>query len=375
MLNIGGTAWLAFSAIALMTRIIYIGTVLTLGLYLISLIQQGLITSIMGASLIITYINGTREVLKVGRKIRKFLKSVTRVKDLFSFICSFGNQTFPVLEETPTSEDITVKPACSQDREYISLDATRIHFNYEHEEPLFKGHSLHLDVSCSTIYKLYGIIGPSGVGKTTFLSILGGQIKPIKGSVLLQGIDIYNITDVQRRQLIAMQGQVASSMRGSLKDNLLFGLPFQKDIYDDETLIQTLQDVGLWHIFKDKGGLKTYVGESGLTMSGGQRQRLNFANLYLRSRYFKPYLILIDEPTSSLDQISEQAITRMIKELSKTSLTLVIAHRLKTVEDAQGIIDFSLIDGHQKIMVYSKEELAQHSPYYTKLIKGEATFD
>ena len=86
-------------------------------------------------------------------------------------------------------------------------------------------------------------------------------------------------------------------------------------------------------------------------------------------------LILIDEPTSSLDEVSEQAITRMISHLAENALTLVIAHRLKTLHDAVGILDFSLLEAEKEIRFYTRSELEQKSTYYRHLIQGTITID
>ena len=86
-------------------------------------------------------------------------------------------------------------------------------------------------------------------------------------------------------------------------------------------------------------------------------------------------LILIDEPTSSLDEISEKAITQMISELAKTAVTFVIAHRIKTLEDAVGILDFSLLPGEKDMRFYSKTELQARSTYYEKLLQGEYSIE
>ncbi len=150
---------------------------------------------------------------------------------------------------------------------------------------------------------------------------------------------------------------------------------FESGIVFVFTLIEILQKVGLWEIFAVKEGLETLIGEGGLNLSGGQRQRLNFAGLYLRAKYFEPSLILIDEPTSSLDEVSEHAVTKMILELAKDSLTFVIAHRLKTLDKASGILDFSLNTGEKQMKFYTASELANHSNYYQKLIKGEVELD
>lgn len=208
----------------------------------------------------------------------------------------------------------------------FSIQISKSSFNYNENTQVFNDHSLSLIVPKDQKNKLYGIIGPSGTGKTTLVSILGGQLNPQMGEVLIDGVNIYQVDDLVRRSLIAMQMQTATSLRGKLKYNVLFGLPDKEGepIYNDEYLIEILGKVGLWSLFKEKDGLDTLIGEGGLNLSGGQRQRLNFAGLFLRAKYFKPHLILIDEPTSSLDEISERAITDMIIDLSSDALTLVV---------------------------------------------------
>jgi ABC-type multidrug transport system fused ATPase/permease subunit len=238
---------------------------------------------------------------------------------------------------------------------------------------VFDAHSLKLETGKQDSY-LYGIIGPSGTGKSTLLSLLGGQLKPNQGNILIDGVDIYQVDDLKRRELIALQIQTSTSLRGKLRYNLLFGLPEDiKTSKSDQELIDLLERVGLWHLFDGKDGLDTLIGEGGVNLSGGQRQRLNFAGLYLRAKYYQPHLILIDEPTSSLDEISEAAITSMIQELATDSLTLVVAHRLKTLDQAVAILDTSLLTTSKKLSFMSREELTQNSQYYQDLQSGNAS--
>jgi ABC-type multidrug transport system fused ATPase/permease subunit len=264
----------------------------------------------------------------------------------------------------------------------LSVITNDLHFDYNEKTQVFEGHNLQLEIEESQANKLYGIIGPSGTGKTTLISILGGQLKPTKGNIFICGTDIYAVNDLVRRQLITMQMQTATSLRGELRYNMLFGLPEDVQtngvdgvVYDDDYLIEVLQKVGLWNLFKDKDGLQTLIGEGGLNLSGGQRQRLNFAGLYLRAKHFKAKLILIDEPTSSLDEISEKAITGMIKELSGFALTLVVAHRLKTLDEAVAILDSSLITSSKEMKFYTRTELLKNSQYYRDLMEGKAQLD
>jgi len=259
-----------------------------------------------------------------------------------------------------------------------SIHSTDLSFNYNTKTEVFNNHSINLEVDSSQERKLYGIIGPSGTGKTTLVSILGGQLKPTTGQITICGTDIYAVNDLVRRSLITMQMQTATSLRGKLRYNMLFGLPEEvktSETYSDDYLIEILKMVGLWNLFKDKDQLNTLIGEGGINLSGGQRQRLNFAGLYLRSKHFQPKIILIDEPTSSLDEVSERAITQMILEMSGWSLTLVVAHRLKTLDEATAILDTSLVDSQKSLNFYTREELTQSSAYYQDLMAGKALLD
>ena len=186
---------------------------------------------------------------------------------------------------------------------------------------------------------------------------------------MINGYDIYALSDSERRQLIALQGQASTSLHETLHYNLTFGLPVEHG-YSNEDLISLLESVGLWGLFKEKQGLQTLVGEGGTTLSGGQRQRLNFANLYLRAKTYKPAVILIDEPTSSPDEISEQKVTELINQLAQTSLTLVIAHRLKTLDSAEKITDFCMLAESNNLEFYTHDELHDKSTYYQQLLSG-----
>jgi len=360
------TAWITFNFMTMLTKFLYL---ISVGLIAHHLLNSSSISAAMGVSLILIYIRGTYETIKIGRRIRVLLRSVTRIVDLFDFIEQFGLQTFPVL--TPTANH-TQQIAAARTENLLDIELKNLNFNYNPKAKIFENHNLSLSIPKSQTNKLYGIIGPSGIGKTTLLSILGGQLKPTQGQVLINNLEVYGLDDLERRQLVALQGQIASSLKGTLRNSLLLGLP-EKVIYTDEELASILKEVGIWHIFEEKEGLETQIGEGGLNISGGQRQRLNFASLYLRSKYYHPLLILIDEPTSSLDEISEEAITKMINQLAQDAVTLVIAHRLKTIENATAIMDFSLIYEEKEMRFYDKDELTNKSLYFNKLVKGQVS--
>ncbi len=365
---IGGTQWIFFAFTTLVTRLGYAIGVLVLGFYVLSLVKSGAITLVEGVSFLGTYVAGSFRIMRIGERVQKMVQNIIRVDDLYTFIRGYGQQTFPVLKEDGPEFELPVRTA-------TSVQIHDLEFSYSKKAQIFDEHKLNLIVPHSQINKLYGVIGPSGVGKTTLISILGGQLRPTAGTVQINGVSMYEVNDDARRQLVAMQGQTASSLSGNVRDSLLLGLPKDRELFPDEDLIKILDRVGLWKIFMCKEGLYSFIGEAGLNLSIGQRQRLNFAALYLRTKYFEPELIMIDEPTSSLDPVSEQAITDMIDELARNSVTFVIAHRLHTLEKAVSILDVSLIGQDKQLVFYDRNTLHNKSAYYRRLMEGEEALE
>lgn len=356
--------WFAYAYLFAVLGILYIVSLFILAVLLVWQIKVQVMSAATALGLFLVYLQSSKEIVRFGRLLRKIIKTKTVIKDLFEFIPAFGQQHFPVLGE----QTIDIAKENS-----IVIDASNIYFDYG-KARLFDAHTFKLSCLQKEASKLYGIIGASGAGKTTLLSILGGQLKPIKGTILINDSDIYAVNDAVRSQIIALQGQIATSMRGTVKSNMLLGLP-ENHPYTDVELEKILERVGLLAILRQNDGLLTMLGEGGLNLSGGQRQRLNFAGLYLRAHYYKPLVVLIDEPTSSLDEISEAAITDMIEELAQSSLTLVVAHRLNTIKKAVGIIDLSLLQQEKEIKAYTTNELLKYSEYYQELVQGKIQLD
>ncbi len=352
--------WLAYAWTSRILSLLYTLSIILLLGYFVYRVYNNLTTLTFAIGLMLAYIQTTKPLIKILQPFRRYMRGYAAIKDLFEFMPHFGKQTIPVFE----GQELLIEK-----KKQNTLTAQDISFGYDAAK-IFNGHSLKIEPIIKQHDNLFGVIGPSGVGKTTLLSILGGQLKPLEGTVFINNIDIYNVTDKIRRQLIALQGQIATSVKGSVRYNLLFGLA-EDHGYTDEHLYEILRRVGLETILSEHQGLDTVLGEGALNISGGQRQRLNFAGLYLRAWFYKPALILIDEPTSSLDEISELAVTAMIRELSSFAITLVIAHRLKTLKDATGLIDLSLLSESKDIKVYTAEQLKKHSSYYQRLLEGK----
>jgi ATP-binding cassette subfamily B protein len=174
-------------------------------------------------------------------------------------------------------------------------------------------------------------VGRSGAGKTTLASLLLRFYRPVAGRILLDGVDIQALELGWLRQQIGLVLQEPIIFSGSLRDNIAYGRPGA----DTTEVIEASRAAGLHEFVMElPDGYDTQVGERGVRLSGGQRQRLSIARAFLKDA---PILIL-DEPTSNLDATTEQHIFESLDRLAKDRTTLVISHRLATVQRADRIV-------------------------------------
>lgn len=174
--------------------------------------------------------------------------------------------------------------------------------------------------------------GPSGAGKTTLVKLLVGLYKPETGAVLYNGIDGDQIDPDELRAQIGFVTQDTQLFSGTIRENLLFVRPDATDAECLDVLHRAAADSLL---ARASNGLDTLIGEGGVKVSGGEKQRLSIARALLR----KPKLLVFDEATSSLDSLTEEEITRTIREIGQRAdmMTILIAHRLSTIMHAERI--------------------------------------
>ncbi|MFA5991473.1 MAG: ABC transporter ATP-binding protein [Candidatus Doudnabacteria bacterium] len=175
-------------------------------------------------------------------------------------------------------------------------------------------------------------VGPSGSGKTTLVKLLVGLYLANSGKVLYNNLTADNIDLAELRAQIGLVTQDTQVFAGSIRDNLTF---VREGATDEELLLVLKQSAASSLMQRASEGLDTVIGEGGVKLSGGEKQRLSIARALLRN----PALLVFDEATSSLDSLTEQQITDTIKELSqnKNQITVLIAHRLSTVMHADRI--------------------------------------
>ncbi len=175
-------------------------------------------------------------------------------------------------------------------------------------------------------------VGPSGSGKTTLVKMLVGLYKPAEGAIFYNDKNANDIDLTELRQQLGFVTQDAQLFSGTIKDNLLFVKPNATD----EEINDVLQKSACQNLLiRAENGLNTTIGEGGIKVSDGEKQRLSIARALLR----KPRLLLFDEATSALDSITEEEITKTIRNISskKDQITVLIAHRLSTIMHADKI--------------------------------------
>jgi ATP-binding cassette, subfamily B, bacterial len=180
--------------------------------------------------------------------------------------------------------------------------------------------------------KTIAFVGPSGSGKTTLVKLLVGLYEPIEGSVLYNNVPHNQIDKNELRQRLGFVTQEAQLFSGSIKENLLFVKPDATD----QQIIEALNKSACQNLLsRAENGIDSLIGEGGIKISGGEKQRLSIARALIRN----PQLLVFDEATSALDSLTEEEISQTVRELSqsKSHLTILIAHRLSTIMHANTI--------------------------------------
>lgn len=231
------------------------------------------------------------------------------------------------------TELIDTKPQIIDRKDAIDVPALEgnivfknVTFGYEKHKPVLQG----IDLSI-TAGETVAFVGPSGAGKTTISSLIPRFYDIDGGAITIDGIDIRDMTKRSLRSQIGIVQQDVFLFTGTLRENIAYG---KLDATDEdiqraakmahlEQLIESLPD-----------GYETQVGERGLKLSGGQKQRIAIARMFLKN----PPILILDEATSALDTETEQVIQNALTELAKDRTTLVIAHRLATIRNADRIV-------------------------------------
>jgi len=321
---------------------------------------------------------GIGQLLVIFFGARMAISGTLSIADLVAFflyldsfytpVRSLGNSMEAVQESLAGFERIadilTVSPEISSpDDPHIFAEAIhgninfeKVQFNYNEDEPVLTDIDLHIPAG-NTV----ALVGPTGVGKTTLVSLVPRFYDVVDGSVSIDGVDVRKIQLDQLHESISMVLQDVFLFHGTIRENILFGRP---DATEEEVIRAAEIANASEFIDRMPHGYDTLIGERGVKLSGGQKQRLSIARAVLKD---SPILIL-DEATSSVDTETEMLIQQALDRLIKGRTTIIIAHRLSTVRNADHIV---ALEGAGIVESGTHEELLTKKGLYYKLYTAQ----
>ena len=212
-----------------------------------------------------------------------------------------------------------------------------------------------------TVGEVVALVGASGSGKTTLVSLVPRFYRPTQGTVTIDGIDIRSVDRSSLRRQIGIVSQETVLFDDLIRNNIAYGRPDATE----EQIIEAARAAYAWEFIERlPNGLDTFVGENGLKLSGGQRQRIAIARAILRD----PPILILDEATSALDSESEKLVQQALANLMKARTTLVIAHRLSTVQHADRLV---VMHRGRIEEIGTHAELLQKGGLYTRLYQTQ----
>lgn len=241
-----------------------------------------------------------------------------------------------------------------------SIKFNNVNFSYGEDRDILK--NLTLDIPKG---KKIALVGPSGGGKTTICHLIPNFYRIQSGQITIDGIDIYDCKLDSLRKNIGIVQQDVFLFNGTIKENILYG---KLDSTDEEVIIASKRANIYDYIMSLPDGFDTLIGERGVRLSGGQKQRLSIARVFLKN----PSILILDEATSALDNTTEILIQSALDELCKGRTTLVVAHRLSTIKNADEIV---VVANGEIIEKGTHEELMKSDGMYKELYSLQFRLD
>ena len=280
---------------------------------------------------------------------------ISPVNTLIRFMESFQNgvsgfERFVEILDTPVEQDNP--EAIEVARVEGNIEFKNVTYGYGDGDNVLKNVDLKIDKGMT-----YALVGPSGGGKTTICHLIPHFYDLREGQILIDGIDVNNITRESLRKNIGIVQQDVYLFNSSIKDNILYG---RLDATDQE-VVEAAKRANIHdYIMTLPEGYETVIGERGVKLSGGQKQRLCIARVFLKN----PPILILDEATSALDNATEIMIQQSLDELCQGRTTLVVAHRLSTIKNADCI---AVVSGGEVCEKGTHQELIDKNGIYAML--------
>lgn len=302
----------------------------------------------------------TGDVVLLSAYFGQLIGSVILLSSLAPFI-SKGLASVRSLGEVLESPDIEVN---SGKRKVSSVQG---HIEFKEVSLMYPGASTwalsQINVKAGP-GKVTALVGASGSGKSTFINLVIGFLRPSKGQVLLDNRNMSELDMREVRKFVSMVPQESVLFDGSVRDNVTYGI---SDVSESK-FIQALKDANAWEFVSQlPDGPHTIVGERGARISGGQKQRLAIARALIRN----PRILILDEATSALDSESENLIQQALAYLMKDRTTFVVAHRLSTIMRADEIV---VLDQGVLVERGTHTDLLAKNGVYSRLFSAQSSF-
>ena len=264
-----------------------------------------------------------------------------------------AGKVFEIIDE---KEDVLDSESAIEKEVEGNVAFEHVHFGYKVYNPVLK------DINFSVKKgEMIGIVGPSGVGKSTMINLIMRLYDVSNGQILIDGTDIRDISQHSLRSQIGVVLQETYLFDGTVWDNLIYAKP-------DATMEEVVQAAKIANahdfICKMPDGYQEYIGSRGYKLSGGEKQRIAIARAILRD----PKILILDEATASLDTETEKMIQEALKNLTRDRTTFAIAHRLSTLRNADRLI---VLDGGRIVEMGTHEELLRHKSVYYNLVMAQ----
>ena len=281
------------------------------------------------------------------------------VNTLISFMEQFQNgvagfeRFVEIMETKPETDSENAKAVSRLEGE---IEFKNVSSSYSDGKEVLKNISLSIGKG-----KTFALVGPSGGGKTTLCHLIPHFYKISEGDIFIDGHSLKNITTESLRQNIGIVQQDIYLFNSSIRENILYG----KLDASDEEVIEAAKRANIHdYIMSLENGYDTMIGERGVRLSGGQKQRLCIARVFLKN----PPILILDEATSALDNATEIQIQKSLDELSEGRTTIVVAHRLSTIKNADEI---AVVDNGEITEQGTHEQLLELNRTYAQLYRQQ----
>jgi ATP-binding cassette subfamily B protein/subfamily B ATP-binding cassette protein MsbA len=283
------------------------------------------------------------------------INQIHSVNHMLQHALAASERVFEVLDTTP---DVTDKPGvvAPTDRLEGAVRFAHVHFHYRPDVPVLREVTLSVNAG-----ERVALVGPSGAGKSTLLKLLMRFYDVKTGSVAIDGYDIRDLPLAFLRSQIGLVQQEPFLFNGTVRENIAYG-----DLSADQSRIEAVAKAARAHdfIWALPEGYDTWIGERGVKLSVGQKQRVSIARVLLKN----PPIVIFDEATSNIDTETEVKIREALNELTRGRTTFIIAHRLSTLHDVDRII---VVDHGRIVEEGTHDRLMERGGVYANLYEAQ----